>query len=135
MMHDSRRYHRTRPPTFTRAYGQQTSSPVTRSPFGGVPYQVAGRINRQQLSPLLMGLGLGVGKKAQNLQEQIMSGQAQGPLASAIRGIQQFAPGVIGGAQDIGAQMAGQGADAVQQLQAAITAAQQQMPQYQQGAN
>jgi len=134
-MHDSRRYHRTRPPTFTRAYGQQTSSPVTRSPFGGVPYQVAGRINRQQLSPLLMGLGLGVGKKAQRLQEQIMSGQAQGPLASAIRGIQQFAPGVISGAQDIGQQMSQQGSEAVKGLQAAIAQAQQSMPQYTDAAN
>jgi hypothetical protein len=135
MMTDSRRYHRTRPPTFTRAYGSQSSTPVTRSPFGGLPYQVAGRINRQQLSPLLMGLGLGVGPKAQQLQRQIMSGEAQGPLASAIRGIQQFAPGVIGGAQDIGQQMSAQGADAVRQLQASIGAAQTAMPQYQAAVN
>jgi len=135
MTHDSRRYHRTRPPTLTRAYGQQQSTPVTRSPFGGLPYQVAGRINRQQLSPLLMGLGLGVGPKAQRLQQQIMSGEAQGPLASAIRGIQQFAPGVIGGAQDIGEQMSQQGAEAVQGLQQAISAAQQGMPQYQNAVN
>jgi hypothetical protein len=96
---------------------------------------VAGRINRQQLSPLLMGLGLGVGPKAQKLQQQIMSGQAQGPLAAAIRGVQQFAPGVIGGAQDIGQQMSQQGADAVRQLQASISAAQTAMPQYQQAVN
>ncbi len=133
--HDSRRYHRTRPPTFTRAYGSQTSTPVTRSPFGAVPYQMAGRLGRQQINPLLMGLGLGAGPKAQRLQADIMSGRDQGPLASAIRQIQQFAPGVIGGATDIGRQMSQQGGQAVQGLQQAISAAQAQMPQYLQGTN
>jgi hypothetical protein len=133
--HDSRRYHRTRPPTFTRAYGSQTSTPVTSSPFGGVPYALAGRLGRQQINPLLMGLGLGAGPRAQRLQADIMSGRDQGPLASAIRGIQQFAPGVIGGAQGIGQQMSQQGAQANAQLQAAIAAAQAGMPQYQAAVN
>jgi hypothetical protein len=130
MHEDSRRYHRTRPPTFARAYGQQSSSPQVVSPFGNVPQMVAGRINRQQLSPLLMGLGLGQGKKAQQLQADIASGKASGPLASAIRQIQQFAPGVISGATDIGKQMSEQGRTAVQGLQQAITEAQQQMPEW-----
>jgi hypothetical protein len=133
--HDSRRYHRTRPPTFTRAYGSQTSTPVTSSPFGGVPYALAGRLGRQQINPLLMGLGLGAGPRAQRLQADIMSGRDQGPLASAIRGIQQFAPGVIGGAQGIGQQMSQQGAQANQMLQQAISAAQAGMPQYQAAVN
>ena len=97
--------------------------------------QVAGRINRQQLSPLLLGLGVGAGPRYQKLMSDIQSGRAGGPLASAIQQIQGFAPGVIGGATDIGQQVAGMGAPAVQQLQSAITAAQQQMPQYQQGIN
>jgi hypothetical protein len=131
MMHeDSRRYHRTRPPTFTRAYGQQQSTPGVVSPYGGFPTMMAGRIGRQQLSPLLMGLGLGVGKKAQRLQRQIESGQARGPLASAIQQIQQFAPGVISGATDIGRQMSEQGRTATEALQQAITGAQQQMPEW-----
>jgi hypothetical protein len=133
--HDSRRYHRTRPPTFIRAYGSQSSTPVTRSPFGAVPYQLAGRLGRQQINPLLMGLGLGAGPRAQRLQADIMSGRAQGPLASAIRGIQQFAPGVIGGAQGIGQQMSQQGAEAVRGLQQSIAAAQAGMPQYQAAVN
>jgi len=135
MSADSRRYHRVRPPTFARAYGSQESTPVTRSPFGGLPYQVAGRINRQQLSPLLLGLGAGQGPKYQKLMADIQSGRASGPLASAIQQIQQFAPGVIGGARDIGQQMSAQGADAVRQLQASIGAAQTAMPQYQQAVN
>jgi len=132
MLHDSRRYHRVRPPTFARAYGSQSSSPVTRSPFGQLPYQIAGRVNAQQLSPLLMGLGLGVGKKAQRLQQQIASGQAGGPLASAIQQIQQFAPGVIQGATGVGRQMSEQGQAAVKSLQNALTTAQQQMPEWMQ---
>jgi hypothetical protein len=132
---DSRRYHRTRPPTFTRAYGSQSSTPETRSPFGGLPYRVAGQVQRQQLSPLLMGLGLGAGPKAQRLQADIASGRDTGPLASAIRQIQQFTPGVVQGAQGIGQQMSAQGQQANQQLQAAIAAAQRDMPQYQQATN
>jgi len=134
-MHDSRRYHRRRPPTFTRAYGSQSSTPETRSPFGALPYQIAGRVSRQQLSPLLTGLGLGAGKQAQRLQADIASGKDTGPLASAIRGIQQFAPGLITGAQDIGQQVSAQGAQANQGLQQAIAAAQASMPQYQQAVN
>src|SRR5262252_5783850 len=135
MLHDSRRYHRTRPPTFTRAYGAQESTPTTRSPFGGLPYTVAGRINRQQLSPLLLGLGTGQGRAYQRLMSDIQSGRASGPLASAIQQIQGFAPGVVGGAQQVGEQMSQQGADAVRQLQASITAAQSAMPQYQTAVN
>jgi hypothetical protein len=132
---DSRRYHRTRLPTFTRAYGQQSTTPVTRSPFGGVPYALAGRLGRQQINPLLMGLGLGAGPKAQRLQADIASGKDTGPLASAIRQIQQFTPGVVQGAQSIGQQMTQQGAQANAQLQASIAAAQAGMPQYQQAVN
>ena len=135
MLEDSRRYHRTRPPTFTRAYGSQQSTPVTRSPFGGLPMQLAGRINRQQLSPLLLGLGTGQGPKYQKLMADIQSGRAAGPLSSAIQQIQQFAPGVVGGATDIGRQVAQMGGPATQQLQASIAAAQAAMPQYQQAVN
>jgi hypothetical protein len=132
MHEDSRRYHRERPPTFARAYGQQSSSPQVVSPFGNVAQTVAGRVNRQQLTPLLMGLGLGQGKKAQQLQADIASGKASGPLASAIRQIQQFAPGVISGATDVGRQMSEQGRTAVETLQSALTQAQQQMPEWMQ---
>jgi len=135
MMQDSRRYHRTRPPTFARAYGSQQSSPGVVSPYGGLPAQVAGRLNRQQLSPLLLGLGAGQGAKYQKLMSDIQSGRASGPLASAIQQIQQFAPGVVSGAQGIGQQMSAQGATAVGSLQDAIRTAQAQMPQYLAGTN
>ena len=132
MMHDSRRYHRVRPPTFARAYGQQESTPQVMSPFGAYPMRMAGRLGRQQINPLLVGLGLGTGPAAQRLQRQIESGKARGPLASAIQQIQQFAPGVVSGATDIGRQMSEQGRSAVETLQQALTTAQQQMPEWMQ---
>jgi hypothetical protein len=131
---DSRRYHRAPTPERLRFYGKNQSSTSLLSPFGNLPQQLAGRISRQQLSPLLMGLGLGTGRQAQKLQQQINSGQASGPLASAIKQIQQYAPGVIGGAQGIGQQVAQQGGQAVNQLEQSIAAAQEQLPQWTQAA-
>lgn len=132
--HDSRRYHRAPAPERLRFYGKNQSSTSISSPYGGLPQAMAGRISRQQLSPLLMGLGMGTGRRAQRLQADITSGRAQGPLASAIRQIQQYAPGVIGGAQNVGQQMAQQGGQAVQGLESAIASAQAQLPQWQQAA-
>jgi len=135
MLQDSRRYHRQHPPTFARAYGSQSSTPGVISPFGGLPTTIAGRINRQQLSPLLLGLGIGQGKKYDKLMADIASGKASGPMASAIQQIQQFVPGVVGGATDIGKQIAQMGGPAYEQLKSSIATAQAQMPQYQQGIN
>jgi hypothetical protein len=132
MTDDTRRLHCRRDPERRRFFGKQQSSTSLQSPFGNIPYTTAGAISRQQVQPLLQGLGLGVGKKAQKLQRQIESGEARGPLASAIQAIQQFAPNVLPSAQALGARLAGQGEQAVQGLQSAITAAQAQMPQYQQ---
>src|SRR5215475_3417388 len=133
--HDSRRYHR--PPGALerlRYYGKNQSSTSISSPYGQLPMQMAGRISRQAISPLLLGLGTGQGRAAQRLQADIQSGRAGGPLASAIQQIQQFAPGVISGATGIGQQVAQQGGQAVQGLESAIAAAQQQLPQWQQAA-
>jgi len=127
---DSRRYHRPPDTERLRFFGKNEQSQSVTSPFGALPMQMAGRISRQQISPLLMGLGLGAGPRAQRLQADIMSGKDTGPLASAIRQIQGYAPGVISGATDIGRQVAQQGGQAVQGLESAITAAQQQMPQW-----
>jgi len=132
MVIDSRRYHRHADPERLRHFGKNESSTSIQSPYGGLPMRIAGQLGRQQVSPLLLGLGLGTGRQAQRLQHQIETGQARGPMAAAIRQIQQFAPGVIGGATDIGRQVSEQGGQAVNQLQAAITAAQQQMPEWQQ---
>jgi hypothetical protein len=134
MTHDSRRYHRRRDPSRVRYFGKQQSSTSLQSPFGNIPFQTAGATSRQQLQPLLMGLGLGAGPRAQRLQADIASGKDTGPLASAIRQIQQFAPGVIQGATGIGQQVAQQGGQAVQGLESAISAAQAQMLQWQQAA-
>jgi len=134
MTEDSRRYHSRATPERLRYYGKDTSSTSIGSPYGGLPMTMAGRLSKQQLSPLLMGLGMGTGKQAQRLQQAIASGKAQGPLASAIRQIQQYAPGVIGGATDIGRQVAQQGGQAVQGLEQSIAAAQAQLPQWTQAA-
>src|SRR5215475_7888753 len=132
--HDSRRYHRPPDTERLRFYGKNQSSTSITSPYGGLPMAMAGRISRQQISPLLMGLGLGAGPRAQRLQADIASGKDTGPLASAIRQIQGYAPGVIGGAQQVGQQVSQQGQQANQALQQAIAAAQAQMPQWTQAA-
>jgi hypothetical protein len=129
---DTRHLHRRRDPARMRHFGKQQSSTELQSPFGQIPFRTASAISRQQVQPLLQGLGLGVGRQAEKLQRQIESGKAKGPLADAIRSIQQFAPNVLPSAQALGQRLAGQGEQAVQGLQAAIAAAQGQMPQYQQ---
>src|SRR4029450_2792949 len=130
--HDTRRLHRRRDPERVRHYGKQESSTDIKSPFGGLPFRTAGAISQQQVQPLLLGLGLGTGKRAEKLQRQIESGQARGPLADAIKSIQSFAPNVLPSAQALGTRLAGQGEQAVNQLQAAITQAGLQMPEYMQ---
>jgi hypothetical protein len=129
---DTRHLHRRRDPERVCHFGKQESSTELQSPFGQIPFRTAGAISRQQVQPLLQGLGLGVGRGAQRLQRQIESGQARGPLAAAIQSIQQFAPNVLPSAQALGQRLATQGEQAVQGLQQAITGAQAQMPQYQQ---
>jgi len=130
---DTRHLHRRRDPaTRVRHFGKQESSTQLASPFGDVPYRTAGAISRQQVQPLLLGLGLGQGRRAQRLQRDIESGRASGPLASAIQSIQQFAPNVLPSAMELGQRLAGQGEQAVQAYQTALQQAQGMMPQYQQ---
>jgi hypothetical protein len=129
---DTRRLHRRRDPARVRYFGKQESSTSLQSPFGNIPYTTAGAISRQQVQPLIQGLGLGLGKQAKKLQRQIASGQAAGPLASAIQSIQQFAPQVLPEAQALGARLATQGEQAGQELQTSIRQAQEQLPFYQQ---
>jgi hypothetical protein len=129
---DSRRYHRRRGPCAARGFSKNEQSTALTSPYGQLPFQTAGTLSRQQIQPLLLGLGLGTGRRARRLQRQIESGEAQGPLASAIRSIQQFAPQVLPSAQALGQRLATEGEQAVQGLQAAIAEAQGQMPQYRQ---
>jgi hypothetical protein len=127
---DTRRLHRRRDPERVRHYGKQESSTSIKSPFGQLPFRTAGTISNQQVQPLLLGLGLGTGKRAAKLQEDIRTGKAKGPLAQAIQSIQQFAPNVLPSAQALGARLAGEGESAVQDYRRAITQAQGLMPQY-----
>jgi hypothetical protein len=134
MIRDTRDLHRRAAPERLRYFGKQESSTSIRSPFGQQPVTQAGTAATQQLQPLLQGLGIGTGAGAHRLQRQIASGRASGPLAQAIQGIQQFAPGVLPGAEQIGQMVSQQGQSAVQQLQQAIQGAQAQLPQWQQAA-
>ena len=113
-----------------REFGKNESSTSISQPFGGLAPTLAGRINRQQLSPLLMGLGVQGGKKAQRFQRRLESGKLKGPLADAIQSIQQFAPGMIPNAQALGERVSREGETAVKGLQDAIAAAQGRMPAY-----
>ena len=70
---------------------------------GIFPTQTAGAISHQQLQPLLMGLGLGTGQKAQKLASRYRERKGtRGHSRRRSSQIQQFAPGVISGATDIG---------------------------------
>ena len=128
--HSSRALHDAPRGPRVREFGKNESSTNIAQPFGALAPTLAGRINRQQLSPLLMGLGVQGGKKAQRFQAQLESGQLKGPLADAIRSIQQFAPGMIPEAQAIGKRVSTEGEAAVRSLQDAIGAAQGRMPAY-----
>src|SRR5262249_61458077 len=96
--HDSRRYHRPPAPERLRYYGKNQSSTSISSPYGQLPMQMAGRISKQAISPLLMGLGLGTGRGAERLQADIASGEAGGPRPPGSAQIKQFAPRVVCGA-------------------------------------
>jgi len=133
--HSSRALHDRPHGPRVRAFGKNESSTSIQQPFGALAPTVAGRISRQQLSPLLMGLGVQGGKKAQQFQKRLESGQMKGPLADAIRSIQQFAPDVLPNAQDVGKRVSTEGEAAVKHLQDVIGAAEGRMPTYQAGAD
>ena len=71
MIFDSRRYHSRANPERLRYYGKQQSSTSIGSPYGGLPMTMAGRLSKQQISPLVMGLGMGMGKKANESKSPI----------------------------------------------------------------
>src|SRR5262245_52895047 len=133
--HTTRGLHERPPGPRARFFGKNESSTSISQPYGALSPTLAGRISRQQLSPLLMGFGAQGGKRAQRFQRRLESGQLQGPLADAIRSVQDFAPGVIPGAQAIGERVSREGEAAVNQLQQAIRGAEAKLPQYQQAAD
>jgi hypothetical protein len=63
-MHDSRRYHRRRAPSFTRfqaSGGYSTSSPVMFDPFGSQPFRTSQAMGNQFINPTANMLGFGGG--------------------------------------------------------------------------
>ena len=64
-MHDSRRYHRRRAPSFTRhqaSGGFSSSNPVMFDPFGSAPFKAAGMEANQFTNPTGLNLGYGGGR-------------------------------------------------------------------------
>jgi hypothetical protein len=71
--HDSRRYHRRRIARYERhlSFGQQHAHPEVVSPFGNLPYHMAGMERRQFADPLARGFGYqgGTGPTAQLINQ------------------------------------------------------------------
>jgi Chaperone of endosialidase len=71
--HDSRRYHRPRLARYERhfSFGQQHAHPEVVSPFGNLPYHMAGMIRNQFADPLSRGFGYqgGSGPTAQLINQ------------------------------------------------------------------
>src|SRR5438094_7187699 len=91
---------------------QQISGSQQRNPYGQLPFQLAGRLGGmdQQLLKYL-GFGPQAGSHAAGRQERRLAG-ATGPLAEALRGIREFAPDVIPGAEQVGQQVSAAGSQA-----------------------
>lgn len=108
------------------------SGSTVENPFGNVPRQVFGQVFKQQLGPLLSGLGFG---DNQGFEQRLNDPNNQGPLAEALRGVRSFAGSVIPQAQNIGNETAKQGrADAGAQ-RGQVSSALAALPGYQQAAN
>jgi hypothetical protein len=132
---DSRRYHRRPAPAAARPFSKNEQSTTLSDPYGGLGGRTGWALSRQQIQPLIQGLGLGTGRQARRLQADIESGRARGPLADAIRSIQQFAPDVLPAAMATGERVSREGEAAVGGLQEQIRQAQAALPRYQQAAD
>jgi hypothetical protein len=103
--------------------GVQQSDTDIRSPFGGLPTALAGRTSRQLINPLLFGLGVGAGPRANRFLDRLSSGGFGGPLAGLITGIQDFVPGVLPEARAAASQISAQAPVSFAQLQGQISTA------------
>lgn len=104
-----------------------------RSPYGGLPGQLAGMLQGSQLGPLIRGLGFGGGQNAGRFDQTLEN--ATGPLADFIRDVRGFAPDVINQAQGIGDQVAGQTQLSYDALRGQIDQSLANLPHYQAAAN
>lgn len=98
------------------------------SPFGGLPFQQAGRFNRQYSRPVSTGFGFG-GRGFDQFQEQLAS--AQGPTAEFIRQGQAFLPTLVPQAQQVGQQITQQGQQGFDALQGSVDQFLSQLPNFQ----
>lgn len=109
--------------------GWSSSDPVTKSPFGNLPFALAGGAAGRFTRPLSTGFGFGGGRNYDQFQAQLA--QAEGPLADFIRQGQSFLPSYIPGMQQVGQQVTQQGQQAFTGFQDSINQFMQQLPNFQ----
>lgn len=93
----------------SQGFGRSTSSsdPTVVSPFGTLPYGLAGRNRRQFADPLALGFGFGdPNSRPYQRFAETQLGRAEGPLADYIRQGREFLPSVYGSASDVGRELA-----------------------------
>lgn len=114
--------------------GATSSSTSAYSPFGHLPRGIAQLLFSSQLGPLLQGLGLGgTGGRGGKIEDQLAA--SSGPLAEFIKQVRGFAPNVIGQAQGVGNQVAGQGQMDYNTLRSQISSSLEALPEYQRAGN
>lgn len=122
---DSRRYHRQRPPTFTRgisaggSFSESSSRPAMFDPFGGMPFSLAHNVKSQFSGPLSQGFGYQGG---------------QGPLGTFINQAQGTAADYIPALQGVSQQITSGANSAYGGYQAAIDNFMKQLPGFQSNA-
>ena len=110
--------------------GLQTSDPVTKSPFGNLPFAIAGGNRRGFSGPLAQGFGFGGNpEKYDRFQAQLAT--AEGPTAEFIRQGQQFLPSYLPQVQQMAAGIGQQGQAGFDALQGQVHQFLSQLPNFQ----
>lgn len=106
----------------------------TTSPFGGRPFESAGRFGNRYADPLSQGFGFfggnAGGRAAARRWENNLAG-ASGPTADFIRQGNAFLPTMLGSAQDVGNRISAQGQQGFDALQGATADFMRQLPNLQ----
>jgi hypothetical protein len=109
--------------------GLQTSDPTTKSPFGNLPFEIAGGNRRGFSGPLAQGFGFGAGRNYDRFQRQLAT--AQGPTAEFIRQGQEFLPGYLPAVQQMAAGIGQQGQAGFDALSGQVNQFLAQLPNFQ----
>lgn len=110
--------------------GLQTSDPVTKSPFGNLPFEIAGGNRRGFSGPLAQGFGFGGNeRKYGRFMDELAT--AQGPTAEFIRQGQAFLPGYLPAVQQMAAGIGQQGQQGFDALSGQVNQFLAQLPNFQ----